>query len=72
MSEKELKQVMTLEDYEAIKGKIETIEDAFYKGQTVVLAYMADCINQSLVFNGWDAVVRKIEKERCKRMCGVC
>lgn len=71
-AEKEtINSVMTRTEYESIKGKLETIDEAFLAGQRVVLAYFADCLNQSLAFNGWDGVLKVVERERCKRMCGI-
>ena len=61
--------LMSLDEYEEIKGKVADKETAFEKGQIVAFAYMADCIG-SPVFSGMEFIVRKIERERKKgRMC---
>lgn len=57
--------LMSLAEYEEIKGEVADKEAAFEKGQIVAFAYMADCLG-SPVFQGMEAVVRKIERERSK------
>lgn len=56
---------MSLAEYEEIKGEVADKASAFEKGQIVAFAYMADCLG-SPVFQGMEAVVRKIERERSK------
>jgi len=57
--------LMSLAEYEEIKGEVADKASAFEKGQIVAFAYMADCLG-SPVFQGMEAVVRKIERERSK------
>ncbi len=57
--------LMSLDEYEEIKGKVTDKATAFEKGQIVAFAYMADCLG-SVAFQGMEAVVRKIERERSK------
>ncbi len=56
--------LMKLSEYEEIKGEIPGKAEAFDKGQAVAFAYMADCMGCSLVFNGMEELVRKIESGR--------
>ena len=58
--------LMSLDEYEEIKGEVADIATAFEKGQIVAFAYLADCIGTP-AFQGMEAVVRKIERERSKR-----
>lgn len=61
--------LMSLDEYEEIKGKVADKGTAFEKGRIVAFAYMADCIG-SPVFSGMEFIVRKIERERAKgRIC---
>ena len=57
--------LMSLDEYEEIKGEVADKTTAFEKGQIVAFAYMADCLG-SIAFQGMEAVVRKIERERSK------
>lgn len=57
--------LMSLDEYEEIKGEVADKAAAFEKGQIVAFAYMADCLG-SVAFQGMGAVVRKIERERSK------
>lgn len=56
--------LMELSEYEEIKGELSGKEEAFEKGQTAALAYMADCLGVSPAFCGMEGVVRKIESGR--------
>ena len=56
--------LMELTEYEEIKGEIPSKAEAFEKGQIVAFAYMADCMGCSLVFDGMEGLVRKIESGR--------
>lgn len=58
--------LMSLNEYEEIKGKVPDKATAFEKGQIVAFAYMADCLG-SPVFSGMEFIVRKIERERKRR-----
>ena len=55
--------LMSLDEYEEIKGEVTDKATAFEKGQIVAFAYMADCLG-SPVFSGMESIVRKIERER--------
>jgi len=57
--------LMSLDEYEEIKGEVADKATAFEKGQIVAFAYMADCLG-SVSFQGMEAVVRKIEREWSK------
>ena len=57
--------LMSIDEYEEIKGEVADKATAFEKGQIVAFAYMADCL-RSVAFQGMEAVVRKIERERSK------
>mgnify|MGYP006873110965 CR=1 FL=1 len=56
-------ELMSLEEYEEIKGSVKDKQTAFAKGQIVVFAYMADCLG-SPAFSGMEFICRKIERER--------
>lgn len=56
--------LITLDEYEGLKGEVADKASAFEKGQIVAFAYMADCINASVSFEGMDGVIRKIESGR--------
>lgn len=58
------KVLIELDEYEAIKGKLETVEDAFRAGQVATIAWIADCIGVSLAFNGMEGILKKIESGR--------
>lgn len=56
--------LMSLAEYEKLKGKVSTKASAFEKGQIAAFAYIADCAGCSLTFGGMEDVVRKIESGR--------
>ena len=56
--------LISLDEYEAIKGNIQTVEEAFRAGQAVAFAWIADCLDVSLAFDGMEGVLRKIESGR--------
>ena len=58
------KVLIELDEYEAIKGKLESVEEAFRAGQVAAIAWIADCIGVSLAFDGMEGVLRKIESGR--------
>lgn len=59
--------LMKLSEYEEIKGGVSGKDEAFEKGQIVAFAYMADCMGCSLVFNGMEELVKKIESGRKRK-----
>lgn len=60
----ERKCLMTLSEYEELKGKIPSKKDAFRLGQVVAVAYFADCLEYSVAFPGMEKILQKIESSR--------
>lgn len=56
--------LMTISEYEELKGSLPTRKDAFYAGQLVAVAYFSDCLEYSLTFPGMDKILSKIESGR--------